>query len=42
MSYCDCGSISSMTNTLGASVQQATIYNGDDQGNLVSTLNADG
>jgi YD repeat-containing protein len=40
--YCDCGSISSMTNALGTPVQQATIYNRDYQGNLTSTYNADG
>ena len=40
--YCDCGSISSMTNALGTPVQQATIYNRDYQANLTSTYNADG
>ena len=40
--YCDCGSISSITNALGTPVQQGAIYNRDYQGNLISTYNADG
>src|SRR5207248_89496 len=40
--YCDCGSISSMTNALGTPFQQATIYTRDYQGNLTITANADG
>jgi RHS repeat-associated protein len=40
--YCDCGSLSSLTNALGTAVEQDTAFVRDNQGQLVTTYNADG
>jgi len=39
--YCPCGSVAFQTNALGTSVQEATIYNHDYQGNLLTIEYAD-